>query len=137
MRELLLTRDVFNPEETLGSLWIDGKLFGYTCEDKDRYLECGGAKIYGSTAIPRGRYRLSVTLSNRFKKLLPILHDVPQFSGVRIHAGNTHKDTEGCILLGQERTDDGVRLCRRVIEGLIEYIREAEHEGDDVWLTIR
>ena len=91
MRDIkfLLLRDCFFPDYTLGRLFVDGKQYGYTCEDKDRQLEDSpGAKIAGQTAIPRGLYRLTLSFSNRFQKVMPLIKDVPGFDGVRIHGGN-------------------------------------------------
>ena len=67
-----------------------------------------GQKIAGKTAIPSGMYRVKKTFSPRFKKILPEILEVEGFSGVRIHAGNTAKDTEGCLLLGLNKTKGAV-----------------------------
>ena len=75
MRDIkfLLQRDVCAPGFTLGRLIVEGKLYGYTCEDQDRKLEENpGAKIAKRTAIPRGLYRLTASYSNRFKKVMPL-----------------------------------------------------------------
>lgn len=87
-------------DATIGQLFIDGVFECFTLEDKDRYLESSGEKVAGSTCIPRGTYKVTITHSNRFNRLLPLVHDVPQFEGIRIHPGNSSSDTEGCILVG-------------------------------------
>lgn len=108
--KLKLVREYFTPTETLGSLYVDGKFFCYTLEDKDRGLlqsetleQTLAKKIKAVTAIPYGKYKVSVTMSNRFKRLMPLLHDVPGFEGVRLHGGNTHHNTEGCPLIASQR----------------------------------
>lgn len=133
----LLLRSDFNEEFTLGTFCFAGKFLGFTCEDKDRHMESGGAKVHGETAIPRGYYRLTVSMSNRFKKLMPEIKDVPGFSGVRIHGGNTHEDTEGCPLLGAIKTTNGVRDCKEVNAKLIKLIQGVEAAGDECWLVVR
>jgi hypothetical protein len=85
----------YKPNYTIGKLYIDGKYECYTLEDAYR-----DKKIQDITAIPKGTYKLVIDASTRFKRDMPHILDVPNFSGVRIHAGNTSKDTEGCILLG-------------------------------------
>lgn len=80
---------------TPGSLYIDGKFECFTLEDLERDI-----KIPGLTAIPKGSYVVQITMSQRFKKLMPLLLNVPGFEGVRIHSGNNSGDTEGCILVG-------------------------------------
>ena len=135
--EALLLRSDFGDDFTLGSLLFAGKFVGYTCEDKDRHLEIGGMKIPGETAIPRGYYRLTVSFSNRFQKLMPEIKDVPGFSGVRVHGGNTHEDTEGCPLLGAIKTTNGVKDCREVNAKLIKLIQGVEARGDECWLVVR
>lgn len=142
---LVLTRQVLAPGYTLGEIHVYGAApFGvaegagaiYTCEDTDRRLESGGVKIKGSTAIPAGCYRVAVTLSQRFGKRLPLICDVPGFGGIRIHAGNTSADTEGCILVGQERTATGVARSQRMAEWLTTLIERALQAGEQVTLEI-
>ena len=117
--ELTLKRDILADGYTLGLLSVDGKNYCYTVEDMVRE----GVKIPGKTAIPYGRYKVIVNMSNRFKKLMPLLIDVPGFSGVRIHSGNTAEDTEGCIIVGKVRTEKGVRDSRDVAKQLTELLK--------------
>jgi hypothetical protein len=135
--ELLLERDLITEEYTLGRLYVANIHFGYTCEDKDRSLEKGGVKVHGQTAIPRGCYRITTSLSQRFGRELPILENVPGFSGVRIHGGNTVADTEGCPLLGRVRTKNGVANCAERVQSLIKIINDTEDAGNECWLLIR
>ena len=95
--ELRVVRTFRGPVATLGELFINGKRFSYTLEDVVRGK---GQKVFGATAIPAGTYPMVLNISNRFKKLMPLLIGVPGFEGVRIHGGNSHKDTLGCILVG-------------------------------------
>lgn len=117
--ELTLKRDILADGYTLGLLSVDGKHYCYTVEDKVRE----GVKIPGKTAVPYGRYKVIVNMSNRFKKLMPLLIDVPGFEGVRIHSGNTAEDTEGCIIVGRIRTEKGVRDSRDVAQQLTELLK--------------
>lgn len=100
-----VVRSFKGPEYTIGKLYIDGAYFCDTLEDTVRPK---GEKVYGKTAIPSGMYRVKKTMSPRFKKVLPEVLEVEGFSGVRIHAGNTAKDTEGCILLGLNKVKGSV-----------------------------
>ena len=113
--EILIKREEFTKESTIGSMFIDGKFFCYTLEDYDRDLnkdgdlnDAGEAKVFGLTAIPKGKYKVIVDYSNRFKKTLPHILNVPGFEGVRIHNGNTAKDSEGCILIGSTKSKNFV-----------------------------
>lgn len=92
-------------EYTIGKLYIDGAYFCDTLEDTVRPA---GQKIAGKTAIPAGKYHVKKTMSPRFKRILPEILNVPNFAGVRIHEGNTAKDTEGCLLLGLNKAKGAV-----------------------------
>ena len=108
---LKLVRDTFTKNSTIGKLYIDGVYFCETLEDVDRKLTSENVKdvkVFGETAIPEGIYSLILSYSPRFKKLLPLLLNVPGFLGIRIHAGNTKVDTHGCILVGESRETDKI-----------------------------
>lgn len=123
-----VTRDKFADGYTLGKMVCDGEMIGFTCEDKDRKLEEGGEKVYGQSAIPRGTYDLTISMSKRFGKVLPEIRNVPGFTGVRIHGGNTSADSLGCILLGTIRAALGVRNCAPAVARLIEIIKSSENQ---------
>ncbi len=124
--KLKLVREFFTPTETLGSLYIDGKFFCFTLEDRDRGLLQSSSleaiqakKVYGKTAIPMGKYKVSVTPSNRFKRPMPLIHDVKGFEGVRLHGGNTHHNTEGCPLVARQRN---VNKVHPTVKGVMNWI---------------
>ena len=128
---LKLIRDTFLPDRTLGRLTVAGQDF-YTLEDA-----IGEVKIPGKTAIPYGEYDLIINRSARFSAraghdiFLPLLLNVPNFDGVRIHSGNTPDDTDGCILVGSAIQNDiltGSRLAMRKLMQILEPIRD----GSDV-----
>jgi hypothetical protein len=123
-------------KHNFGKMYAAGKLLGETLEDTDRYMEEGGKKIDGDTAIPRGRYKLTVTFSQRFQQDMPYLHNVPGFEGVRIHGGNTEADTHGCPLLGSIRTDTGIAQCAVPNKRLMNVLEDAEDRGDEVWIDV-
>lgn len=104
---------------TPGTLFANNLFLGVTCEDEERQ----GAKVYGRTAIPRGSYSVEVSFSNRFKKELPAVLNVPGFDGIRIHGGNRAEDSLGCILLGQVRTATGIAQCASSVGRLIALIK--------------
>jgi hypothetical protein len=95
---LKLKRRWLGPKASIGELYIgdDPHKRCFTLEDVEREV-----KVQGETAIPCGRYQVIVNFSQRFQRSMPLLLSVPGFEGVRIHSGNTEKDTEGCILLGR------------------------------------
>lgn len=136
--ECTLQREIFDEEFTLGRLYVAMQHFGFTCEDTDRQLETfPERKVHGSSAVPRGRYRLTTSLSARFGRDMPELVGVPGFTGVRIHGGNTAADTEGCPLLGRVRTARGVANCAERNASLVKLINDTEDAGNEVWLTVK
>ena len=96
---------------TFGKLFADGQFLVYTLEDEVREVQgqpVASWKIKGQTAIPSGEYRITLEHSPRFGPNTLTVHDVPGFVGVRIHAGNTVADTEGCPLLGMAVNAHGI-----------------------------
>jgi hypothetical protein len=120
--EMKLVRTTLNDQCTIGELFLDGsdERECFTLEDVVRPL-----KIPGMTAIPAGFYEVVVTFSARFKRPLPLLLNVPNFDGVRIHTGNTDKDTEGCILVGQTKGDNKIGQSRDAFAALFGKINDA------------
>ena len=95
---LVLKRIEFGTNYTIGRLYIDNTFQCFTLEDKTREA---GVKVAGETSIPYGTYKVIKDMSSRFGTMMPHVLNVSNFEGVRIHSGNTDKDTEGCILLGE------------------------------------
>lgn len=112
---------------TIGELLVDGVFECFTLEDVERQV-----KIKSETAIPKGTYKVIINQSNRFKRLLPLLLNVPNFEGVRIHSGNTNHDTEGCILVGQSRNKNYIGQSRKAFDKLFKKMQKA----DNITLTI-
>ena len=147
--ELILERIAKRKTYTIGRLYIqysvdDEYLAGtkkiYFCDTLEptwRDYAHGGRKIKGHSAIPEGRYAVVISYSPKFKQWLPILLGVPNFSGIRIHAGNTAKDTEGCILVGENREVGKVLDSRKWLKGIKHKIVAAKERGEPVWITIR
>lgn len=138
--KFVVQRNFFNHGEsgfTLGEISLNGVRIGYTLEDEDRHLELDGKKVYGKTCIPRGTYRIVVDFSHRFQKPLPHILDVPQFTGIRIHGGNTAEDVLGCIAVGQIRTANGVAKCAPVVNRIIQLIQNAEDNGKQCFIQVK
>lgn len=124
--KLTLIRKYKKEDYTIGHLYIDGKLFCDVLEDKVRELNTLEDKVYGKTAIPEGTYQVKLTYSPRFKRVLPEVLDVPYFSGIRIHAGNTADDSEGCILVGENKAKGKVLNSRKTLEMLMKILKSAQ-----------
>ena len=112
--KLELKRIAYKETYTIGKLYIDGIYFCDTLENKVRAI-----KIKDKTAIPCGTYKVQITYSNRFKKMMPLLLNVPGFDGIRIHSGNTSEDTSGCVLVGQNKVKGKLVNSKMIYEMLM------------------
>ena len=138
--KLELTRTTKLPKCTIGTLTVNGLFQCHTLEDTEREVvgqPVASWKIPRLTAIPKGTYNVTITMSNRFQKLLPLVESVPGFDGVRIHTGNTADDTEGCIIVGTGVLVDRLINSRVAFEPLYGQIKEALYRGEKVELTIK
>lgn len=126
---------------TIGELFIDGEHECYTLEDVVREQEGVPVeqwKIKGETAIPAGTYAITLTLSARFGRVMPLLNDVDGFAGIRMHPGNTDADTEGCILLGLQIADDqeSILQSRIAFEHLLGRLSAAAAQGEEITISV-
>ena len=137
---LILQRTERAERYTMGKLFIDGEPFCDTLEPTDRHLTAESItpekKIFGKTAIPTGTYTVSLTFSPKFHDKLPLLNDVPCFEGVRIHVGNTSKDTRGCILVGKYRMPGLITHSRITLLMLVDLI-DLRPKGEPITITIQ
>ena len=133
---LKIYRDTFTEDSTIGDLSVDGNFFCYTLEDYDRRLENGGKKVYGKTCIPRGTYDVVIDFSPKYNKEMPHVLSVPGFEGVRIHAGNMAKDSEGCILVGSTKSKDFIGNSTATFNKLMTLMDEAYAKAEPITLEI-
>jgi hypothetical protein len=105
--KLELKRVALRDTYTIGKLYIDGVYFCDTLEDHVRDMnkdgdlnDSGETKVFGETAVPYGKFKVIMNMSNRFKRVMPLILDVPHFAGIRIHSGSKAEHSHGCILVG-------------------------------------
>ncbi len=126
---LIVIRRLYKGDKSIiGEMTVDGIFECFTLEDLERPV-----KIKGETAIPKGTYKVIINESNRFKRQLPLLLNVPGFEGVRIHSGNTNHDTEGCILVGQTRHKEFIGKSRKAFDKLFKKMQRAK----DITISIQ
>lgn len=140
---ITLNRIAKKSKYTIGKLYIDGKYFCDTIEDTDRGLtqtmtdaQVKSKKVYGQTAIPTGTYRVIINYSNKFKRQMPLLLNVPGFLGIRIHSGNTEKDTEGCLIVGKNKVVGKVIESKDTYNKLFSILCEA-NKKEAIKITIK
>lgn len=131
--KLDLVRIANRPTYCIGKLYIDGEYFCDVIEDTDRGLDDSMSvdeilkkKIKGETAIPTGLYKIEITYSPKYKRMMPLLIGVKCYSGVRIHSGNTSKDTEGCLLVGRNTVVGMVTESRNTYQRLFARLQNAK-----------
>lgn len=141
---LELIRKYKKKNYTIGKLYINNVYFCDTLEDTDRGLnnemsldQIKSKKIKGQTAIPSGTYEVIVSYSPKFKRFLPLIVDVPGYSGIRIHPGNTHADTEGCILVGENKVVGKVLNSKVTFNLLYEQLKRASDNKRKIQITIK
>ena len=130
---ITIERIANRPTYCIGRLYIDGAYFCDTLEDRDMGFsdemsekEIKEKKVYGETAIPIGIYKCILNYSPKFKKVLPLLLNVKGYSGIRIHSGNTNKDTLGCLLVGKNKEVGKVLDSRVTFDALFKRMKQRE-----------
>lgn len=140
-----LVRIAFKDTYTIGKLYVDDTYFCDVLEDKDRGLDSSmkeseilEKKVKGQTAIPTGHYVINITYSPKYKRMMPLLLDVKGFSGIRIHSGNTSKDTEGCLIVGKNKkvgmvleSRDTYKRLLKMMEGQEEITIDITRKGEE------
>ena len=139
---IVLQRTRIDGPRTFGELRVDGRRLCHTLEDRLREVPgqpVEAWKVHGATAIPAGTYRLSLEHSPRFGPDTLTVHAVPGFAGVRMHAGNTVADTEGCPLLGLAVNADGIApgSSRPAVDLVKAVVRQGMAAGPGVLLDVR
>lgn len=142
--ELGIVRKIFTAESTIGDFMINDVRYYYSLEDVDRQRQNDGSiipwtrdlKIPRETAVPYGRYEVITNYSARFKKVMPLLLNVQDYEGVRVHSGNTDENTEGCPLIGYTRSHNFVGESRRAFEDFMPRLFAALKKGK-VFITIK
>lgn len=131
--KIKVVRNVRGQNSTIGSLYVNGMWQCFTLEDLVR----SGPKVYGETAIPAGTYTVVISYSPHFKRDLPLLQDVPNYEGVRIHPGNIAADTLGCILVGRAKGVDRIYNSVDAFNDLYPKILEAWSRKEEITLEIQ
>ena len=141
--KLLLKRRYLGDEYTIGSLFINDTYFSDTLEDKVRdhnkdgdLNDPGEGKVYGKTAIPYGEYQVIVNKSPKFGRMLPRLLNVPHFEGILIHRGNTHYDSAGCILVGENKVKGKVINSTKYEVEIVRILQDAMQRGEKITIKI-
>ncbi|MBQ7818823.1 MAG: hypothetical protein IJ341_03895 [Bacteroidales bacterium] len=141
--EIKVKRLYIKEEYTIGKMYVNGMCFCDTLEDKVRDLnkdgdlsDNGEGKVYAQTAIPYGKYKVIVSFSPKFKRMLPRLLDVPHFEGILIHRGNTAKDSAGCILVGENRVKGQLLNSSAYEKRLIAICLNAQLQNEDITIEI-
>lgn len=151
--EILLKRLYFKDSYTIGKMYVNGEYFCDCLEDKVRdynkdgdLLDEGEQKVYGKTAIPYGKYEITMKImSPKFSRrsaymwcggYLPRLLNVSHFEGILIHGGNTANDCQGCILVGENKVKGQLVNSMATLKRLYPKLKAASDRGENIWITI-
>ena len=137
--EIKVVRYILTNEYTVGKMYIDGEYITDTIEDRFREIEKKEDKVYGLTAIPCGSYPVVLDFSSKYSKMMPHILDVPYFSGIRIHCGNSDEDSLGCIIVGefvQGVAGGWVKNSRITYSKVFTKLKEASDKGERIFITI-
>ena len=138
-----LDRKYLGDTYTIGKFSMQGVYLCEMIEDVVRDLNADGdllddgeMKIPKETAIPYGRYRVRLTMSPKFKRLLPILERVKHFTGIRIHKGFSAASSWGCLIPGENKVRGGVINSEKYEMLIVEALLKAEKNQQEVWINI-
>jgi len=139
--KLTLQRRESKAGATIGKLFIDGVFASHSLEDEIREIEgqpVESWKVHGKTAIPAGTYSVTLEMSGRFGPDTLTINDVPGFKYIRMHAGNTAKDTEGCPLLGMQATEFSLigGTSRPAVALVKSEVKKAIERGESVTIQV-
>jgi hypothetical protein len=132
---------------------VDNHYFSDTLEDVVRDLnkdgdlnDAGEGKVYGKTAIPYGRYEITMKVQSPkysqrasyawCKGYLPRLLNVPHFEGILMHGGNSAEDSSGCLLVGENKVKGQVINSMATLKRLVSILKHASDSGEKIWITI-
>lgn len=133
--KLTLNRILLGKEATIGELLVNNE---YQCDTLEDRVRPDGEKVYGKTAIPAGTYTVVLSYSPRFKKILPEVKDVPNFTGIRIHPLNRAEESEGCIGVGEWNGTDSnwISNSKKAFDRLMPLLQQATDIKDKITITI-
>jgi len=139
--KLTLQRRESKSGATIGKLFIDGVFACHSLEDEIREIEgqpVESWKVHGKTAIPAGTYSVTLEMSGRFGPDTLTINDVPGFKYIRMHSGNTAKDTEGCPLLGMQATEFSLigGTSRPAVALVKSEVKKAIERGESVTIQV-
>lgn len=122
---------------TPGEVYVSGAWYCYSCEDEDRHLEDNPrGKVYGKTAIPRGRYKLEIYNSPKRGPVIQLI-GVPGYSNVQFHGANRAEDLLGCIGLGRVKTSTGIAQCKDTVKGLFDRVKAQIDKKNDCYVEVK
>jgi hypothetical protein len=135
--KLILTRTIKTPLYTEGIIMDShGTFICHSLEDTERDLSYT-PKVEHPTAIPRGTYRITLSHSPKFRRMLPLLENVPMFTGIRIHSGNTPADTSGCILVGEKAGEGIIKNSRMTEDKIVKLLTDSSRKKELNYIEIR